>query len=188
MSDKLSSPKRCIEWISDNLVIPAQPEFHCVEKFTEANPDIRFQYFNEEFKKELGGLTEKRIGCMVVRIGVVGIDRIGMKVNFSTMTPELGEGRILKMSQLYWMIEQQPNGEPPDCKNRRLVIDEARSNLYRIRNIRGTESAVQVYLIDRIDRGIHYKGWGLNAYDPNIQGEWNPGSRVIAKDEQDIWG
>ncbi|MEK7184528.1 MAG: hypothetical protein AAB683_00120 [Patescibacteria group bacterium] len=155
-----------LEWIAD-LTIPAQLEFVVVEKFTTTNPDVKFWDFGSNFKSLFMSITDKPTDE-----AKVAISRFRISAKFAEMTPEQPAPRIVIMSQIYWMLTQQPKGEKPNGKNRRLLVNGC-ANLFRAIDVNGEECAVYAFWRD---------GRGWNVFASGLEGDrqWGAGGQVIS--------
>lgn len=156
-----------LEWLAD-ISIPAQTEFVVAEKFTKSNPDVKFWYFGNNFETWFLPLTEK-----AVEESLVGIGKLRIPANLAEMTPEQPAPRITTTSQFYWMMSQQPRGEKPNGKNRRLLVDGS-ANLFRVIDVNGEERAVFVGW----DGGL---GWFVCARELGHVFQWGAGDQVISR-------
>ncbi len=154
-----------LEFVAD-FTIPAQPQFVVAEKFTD-NGTVKFWSFSSNFQKLFMPMTEKEVGEMAVTIS-----KLRVQAKHADMTPELGERRVLTTSQLYWMLAQQPNGEKPDGKNRRLLTD--RYVNVRILDMDDIERAVRTFWFEGY-------GWRVDADDLDYQDEWFAGNQVFSR-------
>lgn len=155
-----------IEWLSD-LTIPAQKEFTVVEHFTKANPDVKFWDFGGNFMSWFRPLVENEVGETTARIG-----KLRVPAKIAEMTPELGERRIMTLSQLYWMLSQQPKGEKPNGKNRRLLTN-GYANLLRVLDKDGIERSVYAGWSDG-------SGWYVCARGLEDELRWYAGYQVVS--------
>ncbi|MEK9200792.1 MAG: hypothetical protein AAB909_02325 [Patescibacteria group bacterium] len=156
-----------IEWLGD-LVIPAQGQFEVATHFTKTNPNgVQFWDFGPNFISWFMPMTEKGVGETKVALG-----KLRVKAIFSEMTPELGTSRVVTTSQIYWMICQQPNGEKPDGKKRRLAVDGS-VTILRALDKDGKERAVGVYWDDG-------GGWRVFASGLEYERQWNAGHLVVS--------
>ncbi len=156
-----------LDWLSD-LIIPTQPEFIVAEKFTKENPDVQFWYFGDNFKTWCMPMTEKAVGE-----ATVSVSKLRIRATLAKMTPEQPAPRIVTASQIYWMLSQQPKGEKPNGKTRRLSVDGS-ANLFRVIDVNGEERAVYAGWDDGY-------GWGVDASVLEDDYQWRAGSRVISR-------
>lgn len=163
---KTLSEEDILDWTGD-LVIPAQPEFVVAEHFTKENQNIQFWYFGDSFRAWFLPVTEKEVGETTVKIGTLKV-----QAKLAQMTPELGENRILTASQLRWMLLQQPKGEKPNGKNRRLLTN-GYANILRVLDKEGIERAVRADCYDG-------HGWYVNAYELEYDYRWGAGYQVVS--------
>ncbi len=156
-----------IEWNSD-LVIPAQPQFVVADHFTKENKVVKFWYFGDNFQAMFMPMIEKEVDEVTTRIG-----KLRVQAKLADMTSELGENRVMASSQLYWMLSQQPQGEKPNSKNRRLLTNGC-SNILRVLDKDGIERAVYAGWDES-------HGWGIGAVDLGYDGEWDAGGQVVSR-------
>lgn len=156
-----------IEWLGD-LVIPAQGPFEIAKHFNKTKPGgVKFWDFGPNFVARFGSMTEKEVGETTVALG-----KLRVKAKFAEMTPELGTRHIVTGSQIYWMLSQQPNGEKPNGKNRRLAVDGS-ATLLRAIDVNGIECAVFVFWFGG-------RGWYVNARDLEYESQWRAGDQVVS--------
>ncbi len=153
-------------WEGD-LVIPAQDEFLVADHFTTSNPGVKFWDFGSHFKSWFMSMTEKKVGETTAAIG-----KLRVNAKLADMTPDLGEDRVRTISQLYWMLSQQPRGEKPDGKNRRLLTN-GYSNILRVLDKDGIERAV-------FARWDDDGGWLVNALELEFEDRWDAGGQVVS--------
>ncbi len=77
------------------------------------------------------------------------------------------------MSQIYWMLAQQPKGEKPNGKNRRLLVN-GYVNLFRVIDANGEERAVCA----RWDEG---SGWYVYARELEHEYQWDAGGQAVSR-------
>lgn len=155
-----------LEWMCD-ITIPAQPKFIVAEKFTKDNTEVKFWHFGSNFMTWFGPMTEGE--TLETKVSV---NRLRIKAKFADMTPELSEPRLVTVSQLYWMLQQQPKGEKSNGKNRRLLVN-GYVNLLRIPDKDGIERSVIVYWHDG-------GGWYVYADGLESEDEWDAGLQVVS--------
>ncbi len=157
-----------IEWTAD-LTIPAQPEFVVADHFTKPNPNnIEFWNFGENFRNWFMPLTEK-----AVEESIVGIGKLRIPAKFAEMTPEQPAPRIVTMSQICWMILQQPKGEKPNGRNRKLLVN-GYADLFCAFDKDGIERAVEIFWIDSF-------GWNIDGEVLEHDIQWCAGRQVISR-------
>jgi len=165
MSDKNQAVAASLEFVC-HYTIPAQPRFDVAKKFTKTNREVSLSYFSNDFLL-FGHIIEEAVGETVVTI-----HKLSIKSKLAEMTTELGEKRITTLSQLYWMLSKQPQGEKPNSKNRRLLTN-GYTNILRILDKDGIERAVCVCW------GAG-SGWRVCAYELEFDYQWGAGCQVIS--------
>ncbi len=156
-----------LEWLSD-WTIPSQTEFSVAEKFTKSNPNIQFWYFGDNFESWFTPTTEKSISE-----ATVSVNKLRIRATLAEMTPEQPAPRLVTMSQIYWMLAQQPKGEKPNGKNRRLLVN-GYVNLFRVIDANGEERAVYACWFEG-------NGWFVYAYELELGYQWHAGYQAISR-------
>ncbi len=138
------------------------------EKFVKGNPEVKFCHIASAFLKWYGQTTERAIGETTIKTG-----KLATGASFADMTPALGEQRVLTNSQFYWILVQQPRGEAPDGKNRRLLVD-GHANFLRVLDKDGIERSVRA-------SWSHGSGWIVNADGLGDDYSWYAINQVLSR-------
>lgn len=105
-----------------SFVIPDQPEFVAAKKFGEASTRVKFSSLTPRFVKHfLPVVTCNSRREVIVRKLLVDASPLEITEEINRVP------RVLGLSHLYWMLEQQPEGEKPDDNKRHLLVDGFRN-------------------------------------------------------------
>ncbi|HBB36866.1 MAG: hypothetical protein UX02_C0003G0066 [Candidatus Moranbacteria bacterium GW2011_GWC1_45_18] len=149
------------------IAIPSTKKFIARDHFVaniKEGARAKISYLGDNFRQEFLDKIEKPAGKNSLRCH----ELLKPSVDGSIFAELGGEKKVAStLAQIYWLMEQQPNGEDG------TMLNDGRWNIFYIPNTAGVLRAVCVFWSGG--------GWGVDAGSVEFPFRWDVGSQVFSR-------